>query len=72
MLACVAPVALLALIVFITQNLHPVEVAFLGWHGHFPLVVVVLAAALIGSVLTLVLGTHPDPPAETDRPAFTS
>jgi lipopolysaccharide assembly protein A len=56
-LACVAAVALLALIVFITQNLHPVEVSFLGWHGQFPLVVVVLAAALIGSVLTLILGS---------------
>ena len=56
-LACVAAVALLALIVFITQNLHPVDVSFLGWHGQFPLVVAVLAAALIGSVLTLVLGS---------------
>ena len=55
-LACVAAVALLALIVFITQNLHPVEVSFLGWHGQFPLVVG-LAAALIGSVLTLILGS---------------
>jgi uncharacterized integral membrane protein len=56
-LACVAAVALLALIVFITQNLHPVEVSFLGWHGQFPLVVAVLAAALVGSVLTLILGS---------------
>jgi uncharacterized integral membrane protein len=56
-LACVAAVTLLALIVFITQNLHPVEVSFLGWHGQFPLVVAVLAAALIGSVLTLILGS---------------
>jgi uncharacterized integral membrane protein len=56
-LACVAAVALLALIVFITQNLHPVEVSFLGWHGQFPLVVAVLAAALIGSVLILILGS---------------
>jgi uncharacterized integral membrane protein len=56
-LACVAAFALLALIVFITQNLHPVEVSFLGWHGQFPLVVAVLAAALIGSVLTLILGS---------------
>jgi lipopolysaccharide assembly protein A len=56
-LACVAAAALLALIVFITQNLHPVEVSFLGWHGQFPLVVVVLAATLISSVLTLILGS---------------
>jgi uncharacterized integral membrane protein len=56
-LACAAAVALLALIVFITQNLHPVEVSFLGWHGQFPLAVALLAAALIGSVLTLILGS---------------
>ena len=56
-LACVAAVALLALIVFITQNVHAVEVSFLGWHGQFPLAVALLAAALIGSVLTLILGS---------------
>ena len=56
-LACVAAVALLALIVFITQNLHPVEVSFLGWHGEFPLAVALLAATLIGAVLTLILGS---------------
>jgi uncharacterized integral membrane protein len=55
--ACAAAVALLALIVFITQNLHPVEVSFLGWHGQFLLAVALLAAALIGSVLTLILGS---------------
>jgi len=56
-LAFLAAVALLALIVFITQNLHPVEVSFLGWHGQFPLAVALLAAALIGSVITLILGS---------------
>jgi lipopolysaccharide assembly protein A len=56
-LACGAAVALLALIVFITQNLHLVDVSFLGWHGQFPLVVALLAGALIGSVLTLILGS---------------
>jgi uncharacterized integral membrane protein len=53
----VAAVALLALIVFITQNLHPVEVSFLGWHGEFPLAVALLAATLSGTVLTLILGS---------------
>src|SRR4051794_34590368 len=56
-LACAGAVALLALIVFITQNLHLVEVSFLGWHGQFPLVVALLSAALIGSVLTVILGS---------------
>src|SRR4051794_20408011 len=56
-LACLAAGALLALIVLIMQNLHLVEVSFLGWHGQFPLVVALLAAALIGSILTLILGS---------------
>ena len=56
-LACGAAVALLALIVFITQNLHPVEVSFLGWHRQFPLAVALMASALIGGVLTLILGS---------------
>ena len=58
-LACLAAVALLVLIVLIMQNLHLVEVSFLGWHGQFPLVVALLAAALIGSILTLILGEAP-------------
>jgi uncharacterized integral membrane protein len=53
----VAAIALLVLIVFITQNLHPVEVSFLVWHGQFPLAVALLSAALIGSVLALILGS---------------
>lgn len=56
-LTCVAAVALLVLIVFITQNMHPASVSFLGWHGDFPLAVALLAAALIGAVLTLILGS---------------
>jgi len=56
-LACAAAVTLLALIVFITQNLHPAEVSFLWWHGRFPLAVALLAATLVGAVLTLVLGS---------------
>jgi uncharacterized integral membrane protein len=32
-------------------------VSFLGWHGDFPLAVALLAAALIGAVLTLILGS---------------
>ena len=32
-------------------------VSFLGWHGQFPLAVALLAAALIESVLALILGS---------------
>jgi uncharacterized integral membrane protein len=55
--ACVAAVTGLALIIFITQNVHAVDVSFLVWRGQFPLAVAMLAAALLGAVLTLVLGS---------------
>lgn len=79
-LACGAAVALLVLIVFIAQNTHAAQVSFLVWHGDFPLAVALLAAALIGVVLTLILGStriiqlrrtarsrrpRPQPPART-------
>jgi len=56
-LACAAAICMLALIVFIMQNLHPVEVSFLGWHGDFPLAVALLAATSVGAVLILILGS---------------
>ena len=55
--ACVGAVTGLALIIFIAQNVHTVDVAFLVWRGRFPLAVAMLAAALLGAVLTLVLGS---------------
>jgi lipopolysaccharide assembly protein A len=55
--ACVAAVALLALIIFIAQNVHAVDVSFLALNGRFPLAVALLAAALAGSVITLVIGS---------------
>jgi uncharacterized integral membrane protein len=53
----VAAVTGLALIIFIAQNVHTVDVSFLVWRGRFPLAVAMLAAALLGAVLTLVLGS---------------
>jgi uncharacterized integral membrane protein len=55
--ACVAAVGVLALIIFIAQNVHSVEVSFVTLHGRFPLAVALLAAALAGSVITLMLGS---------------
>jgi uncharacterized integral membrane protein len=55
--ACIAAVAVLVLIIFIAQNVHSVEVSFVTLHGRFPLAVALLAAALAGSVITLVLGS---------------
>jgi lipopolysaccharide assembly protein A len=56
-LSCVGAVTGLALIIFIAQNVHTVDVSFLVWRGRFPLAVAMLAAALLGAVLTLVLGS---------------
>jgi uncharacterized integral membrane protein len=55
--ASVAAVVVLALIIFIAQNVHAVEVSFVTLHGRFPLAVALLAAALAGSVVTLVIGS---------------
>jgi uncharacterized integral membrane protein len=55
--ACVGAVTGLALIIFIAQNVHTVDISFLVWRGPVPLAVAMLAAALLGAVLTLVLGS---------------
>jgi uncharacterized integral membrane protein len=54
----VAVAALLgvALIVFIVQNTQKVQIKFFGASGHIPLVVALLAAAIIGALIVLVAG----------------
>ena len=54
----VAGAALLgvALIVFIVQNTQKVQVKFFGASAHLPLVVALLAAAIIGALIVLVVG----------------
>jgi uncharacterized integral membrane protein len=56
-MVCVAAVILILLIVFIAQNTNSVQVSFFSMHGRFPLSVALLAAAAIGCVLTLAVGT---------------
>jgi len=56
-MVCVAVVILILLIVFIAQNTNSVQVSFFSLHGRFPLSVALLAAAAIGCVLTLAVGT---------------
>lgn len=56
-LACVAVLALVVLVIFVAQNSALVKVSFLSLHGRFPLAVALLAAAAVGSTITLVLGT---------------
>ena len=50
-------VLLLLLIIFIAQNTQSVAITFLGWSGHAPLAVSLLAASLVGIVLTLAAGS---------------
>ncbi|HYN96365.1 MAG TPA: lipopolysaccharide assembly protein LapA domain-containing protein [Pilimelia sp.] len=55
--SCAAAVVFLALIIFIAQNTANTQIAFLGLEGTLPLAAALLAAALAGAVLTLVIGT---------------
>jgi len=45
-----------ALIVFIVQNTQKVQIKFFGASGHLPLVVTLLAAAIVGALIVLVAG----------------
>lgn len=53
--ACFA-VALLLLLIFILQNSHTVEVSYFGAHGHLPLGVALLLAAVAGVLLIVAPG----------------
>ena len=45
-----------ALIAFIVQNTQKVQIKFFGASGHIPLVVALLAAAIIGALIVIVVG----------------
>ena len=47
-------VVLLLLLIFILQNSRTVDVTYLGAHGHFPLGVALLLAAVSGVLLALL------------------
>jgi uncharacterized integral membrane protein len=49
-------VVLTAVIVFVAQNTHTVEVSFVGMRGHIALALALLIAAAAGIVLTTILG----------------
>jgi lipopolysaccharide assembly protein A len=49
-------VVLLFLLVFILQNGREVDIAYLGAHGHLPLGVALLLAAVCGVLLTILAG----------------
>jgi len=50
-------VVLLLLLVFILENSQKVSIAFFGAHGHLPLGVALLLAAVLGVLLVAVPGT---------------
>jgi uncharacterized integral membrane protein len=48
---------LLLLLIFILENSHRVAISYLGAHGHLPLGVALLLAAVIGILLVVIPGT---------------
>jgi len=50
-------VVLLLLLIFILENSRSVDVAFFGAHGHLPLGVALLLAAVLGILLVVIPGT---------------
>jgi lipopolysaccharide assembly protein A len=55
--AVVFAVVLLLLLIFVLQNGRRVDVSFLGAHGHLPLGVALLLAAVFGVLLVALPGT---------------
>jgi uncharacterized integral membrane protein len=53
----VAAFVLLLLLIFILQNGQRAEVSFLGAHGHLPMGVALLLAAIFGVLLVALPGT---------------
>jgi uncharacterized integral membrane protein len=47
-------VVLLPLLVFILENSQRVDISYFGAHGHLPLGVALLLAAVLGSALTVI------------------
>ncbi len=48
---------LILLLIFVTQNLDPVKLSFLGWQWTTPLGVGMLVAAIGGGLITFAVGT---------------
>jgi uncharacterized integral membrane protein len=52
----VGSLILIVLLVFITQNLDPTPINFLGWKWNAPVGVAFLVAAICGSLITVLTG----------------
>ena len=55
--ALFALVLLLLLLIFILENSQKVDISFFGAHGHLPLGVALLLAAVLGVLLVVIPGT---------------
>jgi lipopolysaccharide assembly protein A len=55
--AALFALVLLFLLIFILENGNKVEISYLGLHGHLPLGVALLLAAVLGVVLVVIPGT---------------
>jgi uncharacterized integral membrane protein len=53
----VGSLALIVLLIFITQNLNETTIHFLGWQWSTPVGVAFLVAAIAGSLITVMTGT---------------
>jgi uncharacterized integral membrane protein len=47
-------IVLILLLVFILENSHQVDISFFGAHGHLPLGVALLFAAVLGMLLVVL------------------
>jgi uncharacterized integral membrane protein len=56
MAATLFAVVLLLLLVFILENSHQVNIGYFGAHGHLPLGVALLLAAVLGILLVVIPG----------------
>jgi uncharacterized integral membrane protein len=50
-------IVLLLLLIFILENSKTVDIAYFGFHGHLPLGVALLLAAVCGVLLVILAGT---------------
>jgi uncharacterized integral membrane protein len=48
--------AMIAILVFILQNLQSVELSFLVFHGRLPLAVALLFAMILGAIIVMAFG----------------
>jgi uncharacterized integral membrane protein len=56
-IGAVRPLLLLLLLIFILENGQRADIGFFGAHGHLPLGIALLLAAILGVLLVVIPGT---------------